>query len=128
MIRLIRKEEKEMIVRWWSSNDANATEEMIPDETYVMESDGTPWVAIGLVGLIGTDVAWTMGLISNPFFKKDGRKEAVNELWKSVMHIAKSKGYKNVMCVAPNKKLEKRYEELGFNPDIKNATIMIKNL
>lgn len=127
MIRLIKPEEKWLITQWWN-HYSNASIEMIPDETYVMESEGVPWLAIGLVGIQPGYLAWTMGLISNPSFKKEGRKEAVDELWKGVMHVAKSKGYKNVMCIAPSFKLERRYEELGFKPDIKNATIMIKNL
>lgn len=118
-----------MLCDWWSlSKEPMPPIDLLPEETWILENkDGIPWVCLSLMTFPVPCMAWSMGLVSNPELK-EGRKEAVQELWDFIADKAKYLGYKNLFCIAPNEALENRYKEIGFMPTLKNVTLMIKSL
>jgi hypothetical protein len=129
-IRYLRAEEYEEICKWWAAaGEPVPPREVIPAETFILEnSEGVPWVCLSLMGFSTKWAAWSIGLVSNPSLPRAGRKKAVQTLWDFVGLRAKELGYKNLFCVAPNKKLEKRYHEVGFQTTLQDVSLMMKVL
>lgn len=130
VVRLFKNEDYDEVSGWWKAhNEPVPPRELIPESTYIVEtSDGRPWVCLSLIEFNTPWIAWSAGLVSNPEVDYHGRKEAVKELWDTVANVAKAKGYKNLLCIAPNKKLENRYKDLGFEVTKINQTFMVKEL
>ena len=129
-IRAFRNDDYKDVCRWWvAAGEPIPPRELIPALTYILETeDGVPWVCLSLITFNTLFISWSCGLVSNPEVPKKGRKEAVRQLWDHVAMIAKSAGYKNLLCIAPSEKLEKRYQELGFVPTKRNQTFMVREL
>ena len=130
MIRKYTKEDYKTICNWWEShNEPIPPMSLVSEHTYILEnSEGTPWICLSLIAFNTPWIAWSAGLVSNPSVDKAGRKEAVKELWDYIANVAKDMGYTNLLCIAPNEALEKRYEELGFVVTKRNQTFMIKRI
>ncbi len=129
MIRPYTERDYPIVCDWWEFHgEPIPPKELIPTSTYILEKDGLPWVCLSLVMFNTPWIAWSCGLVSNPHISSEGRQDAVRDLWDHVAQIARLMGYKNLLCIAPNEQLEKRYEELGFKVTKKNQTFMVKEL
>lgn len=129
-IRLFMNKDYEEVCRWWHQHgEPVPPRSLISDYTYILENkDGTPWVCLSLIAFNTPHIAWSAGLVSNPDIPKEGRKAAVKMLWDHVAEQARKMGYNNLLCIAPNKALEKRYQELGFEVTKTNQTFLVKSL
>lgn len=129
-IRFYRDSDYEEVARWWSEHkEPVPPKDLIPQTTWIKETeDGRPWVCLSLITFNTPHIAWSAGAVSNPDVDRHGRKEAVQKLWEHVAEFTKRMGYKNLLCIAPNKKLEDRYKDLGFVPTKYNQTFMVKEL
>lgn len=118
------------VCNWWQYHgEPVPPKELISEHTYILEEPhGKPWLCLSLITFNTPWIAWSAGLVSNPDLNCYGRKEAVRDLWDYVANVAKSMGYKNLLCIAPCEALEKRYEQLGFVPTKKNQTFMVRAL
>jgi len=129
-IRLFTADDYNEVCSWWMShNEPVPPKELISDYTYILETaDGVPWICLSLITFNVPWIAWSAGLVSNPKVGSPGRKAAVKTLWDYVADMAKSMGYQNLLCVAPNEKLEARYKDLGFKVTKQNQTFLVKEL
>lgn len=118
------------VCRWWAeAGEPRPPLEIIPRTTFILENNvSAPWICLSLIQFNVSQVAWSAGLVSNPDLPREGRKEAVKQLWDFVAGYAKNLGYKSLMCVAPRESLEKRYKEMGFMPTYRNQTFMVREL
>lgn len=130
MIRLFKDSDYKEICQWWqAAGEPVPPRNLIAPKTYILENSvGIPWICLSLIEFSTPHIAWSAGLVSNPSLTKEGRKAAVKELWDYVAATAKELGYANLLCIAPNERLEKRYAELGFIPTYRNQTFMVKPL
>ena len=129
-IRKFKEGDYELVCGWWKHRGEPIPPlELVSRNTYILENEaGTPWVCLTLIGFSTPWIAWSAGLVSNPELPKEGRKEAVKALWDFVADAASDLGYQNLLCMAPNEKLEARYKDLGFTVTKKNMTLLVREL
>ena len=121
------------LVNWWSAwKDwgASPTKETLPQDGtggLMIENDGLPIVA-GFLYLTNSKVAWIEWIISNPEYKDNNRKEAIQLLINSLEDVARSTGAEIILSVGRNKSLLNIHEGLGYIVDKTPSYELSKNI
>ncbi len=128
-IRNYKDEEFKTIDSWWrSAGELGPIPGMLPEETtFVLEFEGEPTLCISLYTTNSKEVSYAENLIGNPKMKSV-RKALAPQLLDHVFKVAKSLGYRRVICLAPNEQLARRYTEYGFNKTMSGLTGLSKEL
>ena len=117
------------IKTWWERNGQHGfTEKFLPTTSYVAEWRGEPVASISVLRTNISEYAYLENLVSNPDYPKHDRKPVIEALVAYAEKQAKELGYKKLLCLAPNDKLSKRYEEMGYTPSLFNVTVQVKEL
>ena len=129
-IRKYQSSDYDMICSWWKANKMPyPAKDFLPSTTYVLCNEaGLPWVSVALIVTNTSYIAWLELLIANPELTKEGRKQACAALLTHMIHVAKDLGYKNLLCLAPNKPLERYYNDLGFKTELPNSSMLVMQL
>lgn len=126
MIRPYTIADFEMIQEWWGKP---LTLDTIPVYgTFIAESDGIPLLSVTIYLTTGKGLALLENLVGNPAFKGEKRRELAKELAFHVEQWARERDVKKLICLAPNEKLEKRYQELGASIIMKNISCLAKEI
>jgi len=129
-LRNFKANDYEELVRW--SNAASIPPP--PPGTFL---EASTYLIEGPNGLVATltwypqptlEFAILEGLLSNPDVPKRLRRQAVNRLAAHVEKVAKSCGYKRLLCLAPNESLARRYEQLGYTVTLGGVFTLVKTL
>lgn len=117
------------IQEWFQYHGMNGfTPDFVPRTTYIATYGSRPIASLSLITTNVTEYAHLENLVADPHISAELRRKAVAGLVNYIESQAKSMGYKKLMCLAPNDKLEKRYSELGYSIGLKGLTSMVKEI
>lgn len=116
LIRNYQSSDFETVSRWWAhSKEIGPLEGMLPPEsTYILELDGIPALCVTIILTNTKEFCYLENFAGNPTVERAQRRKASQLLTKHVTTVAKSLGYKRLLCLAYKGPLKKRYQELGF--------------
>lgn len=119
-----------MISSWWKeANELGPNLSMLPEEsTLILELDNKPSYCLSIYFTNCKEYAYLGNFISSGSVEKKFKKEASQKLMDSIINYAKNLGYKNVLCMTHEPKLQNRYKEMGFTPTISNVQTFVKRI
>jgi len=119
-----------MIQSWWAAhNEVAPTAGMLPPEsTFILELSETPALCVSIILTNTKEYCYLENFVGNPAIDRKERFEASGILSDHVSAVAKTLGYKSLICSAYKAPLEKRYEELGFTKILTGLTSFGKSL
>jgi len=129
--RPLKKEDYETICKWWKWwRWPVIPREMLPDKGksgFIVEKNNIPIVSafLYLTNSTGALLEW---IVSNPEYREDDRKEAIELLITNAEVVCKNMGITYMFSIGRSKHLMKTHEKLGWQVDKKPSYEIIKNL
>lgn len=130
-IRPYKKEDYAEISAWWkAAKEPGPSRDMMPEESsFILEVQGTPWIAVTVYLTNSPELAWVDNLIASPKMPGgEARAAAIFWLQAFLERWTKEQGYKKLFCMTEKEVLVKRYQDLGYEPTLKGVTTLIKIL
>ena len=131
IFRTLKEEDYETICGWWKWwRWPVLPKDMLPDNGksgFMVEKNGAPIVAcfLFLTNSKGAKLEW---VVSNPEYKKNDRKTAIEMLINGAENICKDLGYKYIFSIGRNKHLIDTHKKLGWFVDKKQSYEIIKTI
>ena len=131
VFRPLKEEDYETICKWWKWwRWPVIPKEMLPDKGksgFIVEKNNIPIVSafLYLTNSTGALLEW---IISNPEYREDDRKEAIELLITNAETVCKRMGITYMFSIGRSKHLMKTHEKLGWFVDKKPSYEIIKNL
>ena len=131
VFRPLKEEDYETICRWWKWwRWPVLPREMLPDKGksgFIVEKNNVPIVSafLYLTNSTGALLEW---VVSNPEYREDDRKEAIELLITNAENVCKRMGITYMFSIGRSKHLMKTHEKLGWQVDKKPSYEIIKNL
>ena len=118
------------LVSWWEAWPEWPTpaKEFLPEEGrsgLIVEKEGKPIVA-GFLFLTNSKGVLFEWIISDPEYREDDRKKALELLITGAENVSKELGYKYMFSIGRNKQLIETHEKLGWQVDKKPSYEIIK--
>ena len=129
--RFLKEDDYKIIREWWKKGDWPVIpREMLPDKGksgFIVEKNNIPIVSafLYLTNSTGALLEW---IVSNPEYREDDRKEAIELLITSAEATCKNMGVTYIFSIGRNRSLMKTHEKLGWNVDKKPSYEIIKNI
>ena len=131
MFRPLNKKDYEIICKWWEWwRWPVLPREMLPDNGksgFMIEKNNIPIVACFLL-LTNSKIAILEWVVSNPEYKENDRKKAIETLINGVEIVCKNMGYTHVFSIGRNKHLIETHKKLGWFVDTKPSHEIIKTI
>lgn len=130
-IRNYQTSDFEIVRSWWEERGMKGfTQGFMPDSqwAFIAEWRGEPVASISIIKTAISEYAYLENLVASNLIDADLRHYAVQALVTKAEEKAKTWGYKKLLCLAPNEKLSKRYQEMGYTPSLSNVTVQVKEL
>jgi hypothetical protein len=125
--RMLEDKDYETLCEWWRWHRFPAPpKDFLPENGcggIVISKDGID-ICAGFLFLNNSKICWLEFVNSNPEYRENDRKEAIEYLIDTLCQIAKNRGYKAVFTSLKSENLIKRYENVGFQIGSKNTTEM----
>ena len=129
--RNLKHSDWDTLVSWWKWwRWAIMPKDFLPDNGkggIIVEKDNTPIVA-GFLYETNSSVMILEWIVSNPKYKQNDRKEAIELLIKEAENLAKSNNYKYMFTIGRNKHLLETHEKLDWVVDKKPSHEITKKL
>lgn len=121
-VRELRESDWETLTNFWKSWPewkTPPTKELLPLNGCggVMICKGEEPVMAGFLYLTNSKVAWLEWIVSNPDYREDDRKEALELLINTLENVAISQGYEIILSIGRNKGLIETHKKLGYTVD-----------
>ena len=132
-IRVLKESDWDTLVSWWlawKDWGSHPSKEMLPQNGtggFMVESDGKPIVS-GFLYLTNSKVGWIEWVVSDPDYKGENRKKAIELLVNSLENIAKQEGCEMILSIGRHKSLLKIHEGLGYTIDPDPSYELSKNI
>lgn len=115
---------------WWDAwPDWQApAKEYLPDDGRggFMVEKGDTLIVAGFLYLTNSKGVLLEWIVSNPDYREDDRKQALELLINGAENVSKDLGYKYMFSIGRNKNLMDTHEKLGWNVDKKPSHEMLK--
>jgi len=115
---------------WWDAwPDWQApAKEYLPDDGRggFMVEKGDTLIVAGFLYLTNSKGVLLEWIVSNPEYREDDRKQALELLINGAENVSKDLGYKYMFSIGRNKNLMDTHEKLGWNVDKKPSHEMLK--
>ena len=128
-VRTLLKEDYEELCSWWERWDwPILSKDMLPGEgtSGVMVSKDNINIVAGFLYWSNSDLVWLDWIISNPDYKDEDKKQAIELLIQTAEEMVKSAGKKYMMSISRSKSLLNIHENLGWNIDKTASHEMVK--
>ena len=128
-VRTLLKEDYEELCSWWERWDwPILSKDMLPGEgtSGVMVSKDNVNIVAGFLYWSNSDLVWLDWIISNPDYKDEDKKQAIELLIQTAEEMVKSAGKKYMMSISRSKSLLNIHENLGWNIDKTASHEMVK--
>jgi len=129
--RSLKEEDYEVICKWWKWwRWPVIPRETLPDNGksgFIVEKNNIPIVACFL---LITNSSWAIleWVISNPKYKENDRKKAIELLINNVEHVCRDMGVKHIFSMGKSKHLLDMHKKLGWFVDKTPSYEITKNL
>ena len=129
-IRMLTDNDWGTLVSWWEAwpEWPIPAKEFFPEEGrggLIVEKEGKPIVA-GFLYLTNSKGVLLEWIISDPQYKDNDRKEAIELLITGAENVSKELGYKYMFSIGRNKQLMETHKKLGWQVDKKPSHEIIK--
>jgi hypothetical protein len=125
--RMLEPTDYNALVGWWKWwRFPSPPRDFLPENGcggIMVSKDGIN-ICSGFLFLNNSKICWLEYIVSDPKYKENDRKEAIEYLIDTLCQIAKNRGYKAVFTSLKSENLIKRYENVGFQIGSKNTTEM----
>ena len=130
--RLLKDEDWEILCKWWEAwpKWVNPPKSFLPDNGkggLMVEKDGRPIVA-GFIYLTNSDACLLEWIVSDPEYREEDRKEALELLITSAEQTCKDLGKVHMFSIGRNKYLIETHKKLGWTVDKDPSYEIIKNI
>ena len=120
-IRRLRESDWETLVQWWNEwpEWVNPLKDFLPDNGVgglMVEKNNLPIVA-GFIYFTNSKGALLEWIISNPKYKEQDRKEAIELLIIGAEEVCKAQGFKYMFTIGRNKHLIETHKKLNWVVD-----------
>lgn len=131
-IRRLTENDWNTLVSWWNAwpDWPVIPKEFLPDNGtggFIVESNDIPIVA-GFVYMTNSKAALLEWVISNPDYRNDDRKQAVELLITAVERVLKDHGIKFIFSIGRNKSLIETHKKLGWHVDNEPSYELLKTI
>jgi hypothetical protein len=129
--RMLKDSDYDELCKWWKWFRFPAPpKDYLPEDGKggIMISKNGVNICAGFLFLNNSKIAWCEYLVSNPQYREEDRKEAIEAVIFQLCGIAKGKGYKAVFTSLKSESLINRYESVGFTKGSANTTEMVISL
>jgi|TARA_R100000656_G_scaffold49484_3_gene39899 hypothetical protein len=131
-IRKLKDEDYKTLELWWNAwpDWPAPSKELLPEEGrsgLMVEKDGRSIVA-GFLYLTNSKGVLLEWIISDPEYRNEDRKKAVELLINTAETVSKDLGYKYMFSIGRNKQLMEMHKKLGWQVDTKPSHEIIKIL
>lgn len=107
--------------------DFPINEQTLNNSTFILEIDNVPAYCLTVYFTNSKELALIENFAGNPKLKEE-RKPYSQVLWVYLEDLAKELGYKQIICLAKEKKLSEKYESFGYSRIMNNVDVMGKVL
>ncbi len=130
LIRPYKASDFPTVSGWWTAaQEGQLLPGMMPEESsFIAEIDGKPTLAVSVLLTNSPTVAYTEYFIGSPDSRGAARREAALMLSDHIAAFAKSRGYKNLLCISYRAPLVGRYEELGYVKTLEGVSTFVRPL
>ena len=129
--RPLKKEDYETICKWWKWwRWPVIPRQMLPDDGksgFIVEKNNIPIVS-GFLYITNSKGAKLEWIVSNPNYREDDRKEAIELLINDIEKICRQMGMIYIFSIGRNKHLIETHEKLGWSVDKKPSYEIIKKI
>lgn len=120
-IRRLRESDWETLVQWWDEwpEWVNPPKDFLPDNGIgglMVEKNDLPIVA-GFIYFTNSKGALLEWVVSNPKYKEQDRKEAIELLIMGAEEVCKAQGFKYMFTIGRNKHLIETHKKLNWVVD-----------
>jgi len=128
-LRRYKKEDLKTIEKWWEAwpEWTSPGEEFLPD-TGVVVTANDKLIMAAFIYLTNAKVALLEWIISDPDYREDNRKQALELLITGGEEVIKSLGYKFTFSMCRSKNLGETYKKLGWHKDEEPSFEFVKIL
>ncbi len=128
-IRKLKQGDLTFIRKWWEAwpEWVSPTDDFLPETGVVVENNNKP-VAAGFIYLTNAKVALLEWIISDPEYREDNRKQALELLITGAEEIIKDLGYKYSFSICRHKGLIETHKKLGWHVDKRPSHELVKIL
>lgn len=131
IFRPLNEGDYETICKWWKWwRWPVLPKKALPNDAkggFMVEKNGEPIVSAFLY-LTNSTVALLEWIVSNPEYKENDRKEAIELLINDTEKFCKGIGISLIFSIGRNKNLMKTHKKLGWHVDEKSSFEIIKNI
>tara|TARA_R110002110_G_scaffold140924_4_gene328495 strand:+ start:942 stop:1352 length:411 start_codon:yes stop_codon:yes gene_type:complete len=120
-IRMLKSSDWDTLVSWWDNWPEWQTppKDFLPDDGkggFMVEKNGQPIIA-GFLYITNSKAALLEWIISNPEYRDDDRKQAIELLIVGAEDVCKKQGIKYIFSIGRNKHLIEIHKNLGYQVD-----------
>tara|TARA_R110002167_G_scaffold175749_1_gene375026 strand:- start:374 stop:784 length:411 start_codon:yes stop_codon:yes gene_type:complete len=120
-IRMLKSSDWDTLVSWWDNWPEWQTppKDFLPDDGkggFMVEKNGQPIIA-GFLYITNSKAALLEWIISNPEYRDDDRKQAIELLIGGAEDVCKKQGIKYIFSIGRNKHLIEIHKKLGYQVD-----------
>ena len=131
IFRTLKEEDYETICTWWKWwRWPVLPKEMLPDNGkcgFMVEKNNKPIVSAFLY-LTNSTVALLEWIVSNPYYKENDRKDAIELLINEAEKFCKGMNVTYIFSIGKNKHLMETHEKLGWHVDKRSSHEIIKKI
>jgi len=131
-IRMLKDSDWNTLVEWWDAwpEWTAPSKDFLPDNGkggFMVEKNNQPIVA-GFLYTTNSKAALLEWIVSNPKYREDDRKEAIELLIEGAENVCIKQGIKYVFSIGRTKQLINTHKKLGYTVDEKPSHEIIKIL
>ena len=131
-IRQLKESDWDTLVSWWEAwpEWVNPPKSFLPNHGIggiMIEKSNQPIVA-GFLYFTNSDAVLLEWIVSNPEYRENDRKEAIELLINACERFCKNKGKTHMFTIGRNKHLIEIHKKLGWHVDSKPSYETVKNI
>ena len=131
-LRTLTEQDWDTLCNWWEAwpKWVNPPKSFLPDNGkggFMVEKDGKP-ICAGFIYLTNSDAVLLEWIVSDPEYRENDRKDALELLITGAEAACKEIGKKHMFSIGRNKHLINTHEKLGWTVDTSPSHELIKNI
>jgi|TARA_R110000787_G_scaffold278447_1_gene388181 hypothetical protein len=131
-LRKLTDQDWDTLCKWWEAwpKWVNPPKSFLPDNGkggFIVEKNNKP-ICAGFIYLTNSDAVLLEWIVSDPEYRENDRKEALELLITGAEAACKAIGKKHMFSIGRNKHLIETHKELGWAVDTSSSYELTKNI